>query len=278
MRRSLVIIPIVLVVGVIVGNAIRANAANLLLLHAIKRSTPPFELCGELQVTLGSDASFVTRGADPRNVGFLRLRAGDLVAARMSFEERLAAVPGDVAARLGVAKGLSDDGRTAEAAMQMRMLPYSDASARLVALGQRAASRRGATAGLQCTALAVAVSPNSAMARAAHGEILQRSGRSTEALQYLDAAISTDPELGRAYLYRAFARIALAWPAEKVEDDFRRAVLVTPNDFDVRYARANWIASNGRTSEAISGYERLLRLFPGQQEVKAAIVRLRAAH
>jgi len=291
MRRRLVSFLVAVIVGAIAVNAFRANAANLRVLCAMTRNAPAFELCGQSQGTrargssprgegivlrLLTEVPFAARGVNSGNVGLLGLSARDSASAQILFEQRLAAAPGDVVARIGLAKALDDRGNVVEAAMQLRKLPYSETSARLVTLGQRAALYGGAAEALRCTALAVAVSPKSAMVRAAHGEMLQRSGRSAEALQYLDEAINTDPQLGRAYLYRGLARVALGWPAVEIEADFRRALLIRPYDFDTRYIWANWTASNGRTSEAISEYERLLRFFPRQRELETAIARLRA--
>jgi tetratricopeptide (TPR) repeat protein len=255
------------------------NIRNIYDLEMGMSIAQPFSFC--FNRPAASYEQFITNSGDScsnsdyRNCGLWRLGFGRWWVARSYLVKAVNLNPNDPVAHLGLAKALNEAGEIQAAAQQMRETGYHDIAEKLVESGYQCRFRKGATSAYPCMALAAAVEPGNAIARAAHGDILIGIGNFQYALQELNLAIILDPNFGRAYLFRAHAKLALHASSEDIHRDFQRARTLAPHDFDVRYGWANWLASIGKKSEAIDEYEQLLRMFPSVREPERALAVLK---
>ncbi len=109
------------------------------------------------------------------------------------------------------------------------------------------------------------------------GEIMEKKGQPSQALEYFNKAIKKNPGFSKGYLYRGDYylgqkkyNLALA--------DFNKLINVSKYDPEAYYKRALTLENGGRHREALTDYQQFLELAsrenPRLDEVKAKIKEL----
>ncbi|HVE85082.1 MAG TPA: tetratricopeptide repeat protein [Myxococcales bacterium] len=109
---------------------------------------------------------------------------------------------------------------------------------------------------------------------AALGEIALSQGKLHQALEHFDAALARDPNRGTSWSRKGFA-LAQLGRREEANAALRRALELSPGDFNALEQLGELAQKEGRTEEAATDYERAAARAP--QEARRSELYLRAA-
>jgi cytochrome c-type biogenesis protein CcmH/NrfG len=111
------------------------------------------------------------------------------------------------------------------------------------------------------------------------GQVLVRSGRAGDAIEYFDRAIALAGERWAYHFNRAKAHADLRdWP--KAIDGYREALRLFPEDYATQFNLARALDAAARPEEAVASYRRYLELNPDDaqaEKIKARISVLEGA-
>ena len=112
---------------------------------------------------------------------------------------------------------------------------------------------------------AVEAAPDNADALNNLGQLLVRTGRARDALQYFDRAIQAADTVWTFHFNRARAYAQLEqWRA--AISGYRDAARLFPDDYVTEFNLAKALQANGDLDAAIAGFERAIALAPGQAD------------
>lgn len=183
---------------------------------------------------------------------------GDYAGAEALAAERLKTQPGDVAARVLLARAEAAMGRFDAAyagfrEAQRRDPPNPDA---LYYLGVTA----GVMAQLQYERL-LAMAPGSARAHQLRGQTFEAQGRKVEAEAAYEKALAAGPPSAEVLVALAElerGRLAFA----EAREHYRRAIEIAPSSYDALYGLGACDSYSGEHAKAVESFRRALRLDP----------------
>lgn len=109
---------------------------------------------------------------------------------------------------------------------------------------------------------AVARDPNYALAHAGLGDCYNYLGKPAEAMRAAERALEIEPAPGEARASLAFHRFLYDWEFARAEEDFTRALEMSPNYASAHHWRAVYLANMDRREEAIAEARRAEELDP----------------
>jgi tetratricopeptide (TPR) repeat protein len=212
-----------------------------------------------------------------RMLGDIRLVAGDVATAQAAYDRMLRAVVPDPQLRrpaLDLAEGRLVAARDALRAILQRE-PANLAAAHL--LGEVLAREGDLGAAEPLLANVVAAAPGFHLARLAYVLVLQRVGKTAEALAAIELLLAREPRHNRARMARAALLTELGDYGAAA--DVTAAVLTDfpdqPNGWLVYGAGLRTL---GRTDTAVAAWRRALELDPGTAEAWWSLANLKAYH
>ena len=122
-----------------------------------------------------------------------------------------------------------------------------------------------------CFELATAIEPDDCAALTARGRMYQSSGAYELALSDYAKSIGNCPQDDAAYLFRGQTLVANGAPSTKIEDDFRRAVELAPENFDAVLQWAYWLRDQGNEDAATESFLKAAELAPWAHEPVLAL-------
>jgi tetratricopeptide (TPR) repeat protein len=131
--------------------------------------------------------------------------------------------------------------------------------------GEQAYASGNVDASVQQLQAAVDANPNDVRALNDLGQVLVRTGRTREAVAYLDKASSVKPDSWAYQFNRARAHAQLEEWGEAVEG-YRAAAQLFPDDYATQYNLAKALQASGNIGAALAAYEKAIALAPGQSD------------
>jgi tetratricopeptide (TPR) repeat protein len=240
----------------------------------------PFEQARDAETLVAATDNSVVRDMAADHVyqrGAAYHRSGELERAAADYARAIELDPGQVEARVGLARistARGDDaGALALTDAVLERAPDHEL-ARLLrgaahrALGQLAAARADLDHVLS-TGTDERVRPTAHRIRA---QLLAAEGEHEAALGDLAEAIRLQPEEPAPYLLRADIELVLERPQAAVADA-RRALFLAPGDAAAHYAVACALEAAGRQAEAVAAFEHAVELRPGEQAYHSSLGR-----
>jgi protein O-mannosyl-transferase len=190
-------------------------------------------------------------------------RAGQLSAARASYERTLALKPEFSIGHEHLGELLLREGRRVEAIAHfesaLRLQPeYADAHANLGNAWLAEGRIAEAVANL---GKAAQLAPDAPMTRYNLGNALVAAGRPVEAAVQYEAALKLQPAMAEAHFNLANVLLELRRPTEAIAH-YEAAVKLRPGYSAAHYNLANVLAASGRQADAVPHYEAALRARP----------------
>ena len=243
-------------------------------------SPDPFELARAAETLLTATDNPVMRDRAADYVyqrGAAYHRAGELERAAADYDRALELDPGQMAARVGLARistARGDDASVLALTGAVLEREPDHELARLLrgaahqALGQLAAARADLDHVLS-TGTDERVRP---LAHRIRAQLLAAEGEHDAALGDLAEATRLQPEEPYPYMLRADIELELERPQAAMADA-RRALFLAPGDAAAHYAVACALAAAGRQAEAVAAFERAIELRPGEQAYHSSLAR-----
>ena len=177
-------------------------------------------------------------------------------------------VPPDLAASLGQALALHQQGRLgeAEAAYRAVLAVAPDHPDALHLLGVMLLQRRDFAAAAETIGRSVALRPIDPAAQGNLGTALLQLGRDVEALAAFDRALALKPDYAEAFNNRGLILARLHRPAEALAS-YERALALRPDYGDALKNRGTVLRVLGRKPEAVESYSRAMALRPDDLDV-----------
>ena len=237
----------------------------------------PFELARDAETLAAATDNPVVRDMAADRVyqrGAAYHRAGELERAAADYARAIELDPGQVEARVGLARistARGDDAGVLALTDAVLEQEPDHELARLLrgaahrALGQLAAARADLDHVLS-------IGTDEQVRPVAHqirAQLLVAEGEHEAALGDLAEAIRLQPEEPAPYLLRADIELILERP-QAAEADARRALFLDPGDAAAHYAVACALEAAGRQAEAVAAFERAVELRPGSRPTTPA--------
>jgi len=204
------------------------------------------------------------------NLGNLRRRAGDPVAAIEAYRQALQLMPGFVDARfnLGVALYESGEADAAREAFEGVLAAMPQHAGALNGLGNLSSRAGELDRAVDFYAKAVAAAPSVTQFRINHAATLRNTRRADESLRHIDIVCRQAPDLAEAHYQRGHTLRMLGRTSE-AHNAYRRAIDLAPLRTDIHKDLANLLWEMGRGSNAAAAMREVLSRTPSAELFEA---------